>query len=114
MDAHNRREDFIFFSAPLNQTCNLFAYWITPALQAASFMKLQHQVHDVFPEHRTVNPAVPQAYAGTLPQSLILQATPSNFICCCHLALQSYLNSATKVLAGVFPTAATINKQHWE
>lgn len=61
-------------------------------------MKLQHQAHDVFPEHSTVNPAVPQAYVGTFPLSLILQATPSNLICCCHLALQSYLNSATKVL----------------
>lgn len=76
MDAHNSRQAFIFFSAPLNQTFNLFAYWVTPALEAAAFTKLQHQVHDVFPEHRTVNPAAPQAYVGTLPVSLILQATP--------------------------------------
>lgn len=67
MDARNRRQDFIFFSAPLNQIFNLFAYWIISALQAAAFMKLQHQGHDVFPEHRTVNPAVSQAYVGTFP-----------------------------------------------
>lgn len=97
MNAHNRRQDFIFFSAPLNQTFSLFAYGITPALEAAAFMKLQHQVPDVFSGHSTVNPAGPQAYVGTLPLGLILQATPSNLICCCLLALQSYLNSATKV-----------------
>lgn len=69
MDAHNRRQDYILFSAPLNQTYNLFAYWIPPALQPDAFMKLQH-----FPEHR---PAVPQAYVETLPLSLILQVTPN-------------------------------------
>lgn len=67
MNAHNRRQDFIFFSAPLNQTFSLFAYEITPVLEAAAFMKLQHQVPDVFSGHSTVNPAGPQAYVGTLP-----------------------------------------------
>lgn len=50
MDAYNGRVAFIFFSAPFLTTLSLFTHWITAALQAAAFIKLQHQFHDLFPQ----------------------------------------------------------------
>jgi len=61
MGVYNSRQAFIFFSAPFLTTLNLSAHWITSALQAAAFVKPQHQFHDLFPEHRTVKPAITEA-----------------------------------------------------
>lgn len=80
------------FSAPLLTTLNLFALWITSALQAVVFIKLLQQ----FTRAQAFKAYYYKCLRKKSPSSLLLYSKSD--LLCSHLALTSYLNATMKVL----------------